>query len=71
MLVVPSGSLFREGNAWKTYRYQDGEAVLTPLDVGYSDGRFTQVVSGLESGDRVLLHPPDVVTDGSSVKERQ
>ena len=69
--TVPSGALFREGNAWKTYIYQNGTARLTSLEAGHSDGTLTEIISGLKPGDKVLLHPPDVVKDGSSVKERE
>ena len=70
VLTVPSGALFREGNAWKTYIYQNGKARLTPLEAGHTDGTHTEIISGLKPDDRVLLHPPDVVKDGTSVKER-
>lgn len=70
VLVVPAGALFREGNAWKTYLNQDGEAVLTTIEAGHTDGRQTEVLSGLKAGDEVLLHPPDTVKDGSKVEER-
>jgi HlyD family secretion protein len=68
--VIPAGALFREGNIWKTFLYQDGSARLTAIEAGHSDGRRTEVLSGLKPGDRVLLHPPDTVKDGSKVKER-
>lgn len=70
VLAVPSGALFREGNAWKTFIYQNGRARLAAIDAGRSDGRLTEVLSGLKTGDKVLLHPPDTVKDGSSVRER-
>jgi HlyD family secretion protein len=71
VLIVPAGALFREGNAWKTYVYRDGRAVLTPIEAGHSDGRFTEVLSGLAAGDEVLLHPPDTVSDGTRVVKRR
>lgn len=71
VLVVPAGALFREGNAWKTYIYQDGKARLVSIEAGHSDGRLTEVVSGLNAGVKVLLHPPDTVKDGSSLRERE
>jgi len=71
VLAVPSGALFREGNIWKTYIYQNGRARLTPIETGHSDGRLTEVLSGLRAGDKVLLHPPDAVRDGASVTERR
>ena len=71
VLVVPAGAMFREGNLWKTYTLRDGVAKLTSLKVGNSDGRSTEVLSGLEAGDEVLMHPPDNVSDGSRVIKRQ
>lgn len=67
VLVSPAGALFREGNQWKTFVMRDGRARLTPVEVGHSDGRFSQIISGLAVGDKVLLHPPDTVADGSAV----
>jgi HlyD family secretion protein len=71
VLVVPAGALFREGNAWKTYVYQDGSAKLAAIEAGHSDGRLTEILSGLTAGDEVLLHPPDTVKDGTSVVKRE
>ena len=70
VLVVPAGALFREGNPWKTYIFRAGRARLTPVQAGHSDGRFTEILSGVEAGDEVLVHPPDTVKDGASVIKR-
>ena len=70
VLIVPAGALFREGNDWKTYVFRDGEARLTPVEADHTDGRLTEIISGLQAGDEVLLHPPDTVMDGTSVKKR-
>jgi len=70
VLVVPAGALFREGNAWKTYVYHDGTAKLTAIEAGHSNGRSTEILSGLVAGDEVLLHPPDTVKDGTTVQKR-
>ena len=69
VLVSPAGALFREGSQWKTFVMRDGEARLTSVEVGHSDDRFSQILSGLEPSDKVLLHPPDTVTDGTAVRE--
>jgi HlyD family secretion protein len=63
--------MFREGNEWKTYVYRDGTATLTTVAAGHSDGRSTEILSGIEAGDEVLLHPPDTVKDGTTVKKRE
>lgn len=68
--VIPSGALFREGNVWKTFLYQGGKAKLVTVEVGHTDGRTTEILSGLSPGDEVLLHPPDTVKAGSAVSKR-
>ena len=70
VLVVPSGALFREGNVWKTFVYRNDRAVATEVNVGHSDGRLTEILSGIEAGTEVLLHPPDAVKDGTRVTRR-
>jgi HlyD family secretion protein len=67
VLIVPAGAIFREGNVWKTYRFQDGVAKLTAIKAGHSDGRQTEVLAGLQVNDQVLLHPPDTIKDGTRV----
>lgn len=71
VLVVPAGALFREGNHWKTYLFRDDAASLTTIEAGHSDGRFTEILSGISAGDEVLLHPPDTVKDGTAVVKRE
>lgn len=71
VLVVPAGALFREGNLWKTYVFRNQTAVLTPIEAGHSDGRSTEILSGVHAGDEVLLHPPDTVKGGTAVKKRE
>jgi HlyD family secretion protein len=70
VLTAPAGALFREGNLWKTFVYQNGTAHLTTIETGHTDGRQTEIISGIKAGDKVLLHPPDSVKDGTTVKER-
>ena len=70
VLVIPAGAMFREGNLWKTYLFQNGAASLREIQVGRSDGRKTEVIKGLEVGDEVLMHPPDNVSDGTRVTKR-
>ena len=70
VMIMPAGALFREGNAWKTFVFRDGKAILTPVQAGHSDGHSTEILGGLQTGDEVLLHPPDTVKDGTAVKKR-
>ena len=70
VLLVPAGSLFREGSEWKTFVFDHGVARKQSLEAGHTDGRTTEVLKGLEAGAEVLLHPPDTVKDGSAVQKR-
>lgn len=70
VLLVPSGALFREGREWKTFILRAGKAAKVVVETGRTDGKSTQVLSGLSKGDLVLMHPPDVVADGSEVTQR-
>ncbi len=70
VVIAPAGALFRRGNQWHAFVLTDGRAHLARIEAGRSDGRSTEILSGLKPGDRVLLHPPDVVDDGSRVVQR-
>lgn len=70
VLTVPAGALFREGNQWKTFVFRDDKAFLTSVEAGHTDGRATEILSGINAGDEVLLHPPDTVKDGIAVIKR-
>ena len=70
VLLAPAGALFRRGNAWHTFVYRNGRAALAAIEAGRTDGRQTQILGGLEKGDRLLLHPPDTVDNGTRVTAR-
>lgn len=70
VLLVPSGALFREGREWKTFVLDGGKARKQIVNTGRTDGKMTQVLDGLMAGATVLMHPPDVVDDGSEVMPR-
>ncbi|MBL9138875.1 MAG: HlyD family efflux transporter periplasmic adaptor subunit [Verrucomicrobiales bacterium] len=68
VLKLPAGALFRSGNDWSVYRLVNGRATRTQVQVGRSSGTETQIVSGLEEGEQVILYPGDRVRDGIRVK---
>ncbi len=69
-LLVPAGALFREGSEWKTFLFNKGSTKVVTVKAGRTDGRFTQVLHGLNVGDEVLMHPPDTVKEASEVVKR-
>ncbi len=70
VLLAPSGSLFREGADWKSFVMKDNKAVKVTVQIGHTDGKMAEVLSGLEVGMPLLMHPPDSVVDGSEVVRR-
>jgi HlyD family secretion protein len=44
-----------------------GRARLVPVELGQRNGLGAQVVSGLEPGQQVVVHPADTLEDGSRV----
>jgi HlyD family secretion protein len=44
--------------------------VLRPVDIGHENGLEAEVVSGLEAGERVVLHPGDRVSPGVRLQPR-
>jgi len=70
VLKVPTSVLFREGRDWAAYTVKDGRAHRTHVEVGRQTGQEAEVTSGLVESDRVVVHPPDTLTDNARVTER-
>lgn len=70
VLQVPTGALFRRGNQWMTYLDEQGVAKEAKVRIGKNNGINAQVLEGLSSGQRVILHPPDVVQENVKVAKR-
>jgi HlyD family secretion protein len=41
------------------------------VQIGHRNNRVAEVISGLASGGRVVLHPSDRVSEGTRVAERE
>jgi HlyD family secretion protein len=69
-LTVPVASLFRSGDQWAVFAFRGGRARLTAVDVGHRNDRFAEILSGLDEGEQVVLHPSDRIVDGTAVEQR-
>jgi len=70
VLKVPVGSLFRRGDDWAVFVVEDGRARLQIVELGQRNSDEAHIVSGLDGGQAIVLHPPDTLADGASVTER-
>lgn len=68
---VPLSALFRSGKDWAVFVADDGLARLRTVVLGKRNGRFAQVLEGLEEGEAVVVHPSDRVADGIGVVPRE
>ncbi len=70
VLQIPLSAIFRDGPAWAVF-VADGEyAALRRVTLGQRNGRMTEVIEGLEPGERVVLHPSDDIETGVTLIER-
>jgi len=69
-VTAPLGSLFRRGQEWAVFVVDNGRALLRPVTIGERNADVAQVLSGLQPGDRVVMHPPDTLNDGGRLAIR-
>jgi len=70
VVKVPTSALFREGPLWAVYVMEGGRARRATVDLGQRTNTEAEVLSGLQEGQQVVLHPPDTLTDGARVTLR-
>nr|WP_242464647.1 HlyD family efflux transporter periplasmic adaptor subunit [Halorhodospira abdelmalekii] len=70
VLRVPSSALFRKGEQWGVFVIEEGRARLRSVEIGQRGARLAAVVSGLEAGEQVVVHPPRELSDGDRVALR-
>jgi HlyD family secretion protein len=70
VLKVPISGLFRLGENWAIYVVADGKAARRTLTIGQRNSLEAEVLSGLQQGDVVIVHPSDAVEEGVRVAPR-
>ena len=70
VVKVPAGALFRAGDDWAVFRVESGRARLALVNLGHNNGLEAEILAGLSSGDEVILHPTDKISDGVRVSRR-
>jgi RND family efflux transporter MFP subunit len=68
--IVPGSALVDVGGSKAVYRLESGVVRLTPVTLGAAFGTGFEVQSGVSSGTRIVNNPPQGLTDGQKVKER-
>ncbi|HUO85663.1 MAG TPA: efflux RND transporter periplasmic adaptor subunit [Thermoanaerobaculia bacterium] len=68
VLKVPISALARADEGWSVFVHQDGRAVRRPIEIGHRNPLEAEVLSGLEKGTEVIVHPSLEVEDGVRVR---
>lgn len=68
VLVVPNSALAKRGNKNVVFGVSKGKAVEIPVELGKSLGDYTEIKSGLKSGDEIIDNVTDQVQSGTKVK---
>ncbi len=67
VLRLPTSALFRRQGAWNVFAVRDGVARRVPVEIGVRNQTDAELLSGLDAGTDVILHPSDQVDDGVRV----
>lgn len=71
VLQAPAAALFRDGDGWAAFVLDDDDrARLRRVEPGRRSGLRVEIRDGLQSGERVLLHPDRELNDGDRVRLR-
>ena len=70
VLQLPASALFRQGDSWFSYVIEDEQARLRQVEPGRRSGLLSEIRSGLQPGEQVILHPGSGISDGSRVRLR-
>jgi multidrug efflux pump subunit AcrA (membrane-fusion protein) len=67
-IIVPSDSIIARANGLSIAVVQDGVVHLRKVSIGRDYGAQTEVLSGINSGDMVIINPTDAAQEGAKVR---
>ncbi len=68
VVSIPKDSIHRDEMGRYVYLYEDGKSIRTNVTLGYSDGMYTEITSGLKAGDQILYANPMTVNPEGTKK---
>ena len=67
-LLAPSAALVRDGTAWRVFVVEGGRAKARAVALKDRNAELAWIQDGLQAGERVVLYPGSMVSDGQAVK---
>ncbi|MES9941688.1 MAG: HlyD family efflux transporter periplasmic adaptor subunit [Candidatus Thiodiazotropha sp. 6PLUC2] len=71
ILKLPLTALFRDGNVWAVFVEQNGIAKQRRVTIGRRTGFEAEIIDGLTSGERIIVHPSDKIAEGVLLEARE
>lgn len=68
VLQVPTSALFRNQGAWSLFIVENNIAKIHNVEPGRRSGISTQIIFGVNEGDKIINHPGRHVEDGIRVR---
>jgi len=70
VLRVPASALFRVGEDWNVFVLSAGIAQSRRVEINHRNALYVEIISGLQMGETIVLHPSNDIKDGVSIKPR-
>lgn len=70
VLQIPNSALFRVNANWAVYVVEDDKARLQQVELGQRNGLYSQVLSGVNEHQQIIMHPDNSIEDGARVMVR-
>jgi HlyD family secretion protein len=70
ILQAPASAFFRRDSDWAVFVMKEGRARERRVSIGHQNGLASEILSGLQEGEEVILYPDESIRDGTRVKRR-
>ena len=71
VLKAPSNALFRQGDSWNVFIVESGIAHRREIKVGHRNPLEVEILSGVNEGEEIILHPSNEIHDGIRIQKRR
>ncbi len=68
VIVVPDDAITNRDNEKVVFLVTEDRVTMTPIEVGRELNDYTEILSGLSQGDRVVLSPPGKMVTGDKIE---
>lgn len=68
VLQIPENALFRYQDGWAVFvAGENNRADLRSVKPGQRNGLYAQIISGLNAGEKIIIHPDEQIMDGRKI----